>query len=96
MGYQHYSTNHSKKRKTLLEQIVSIKVLLIYYNWTSKSPALIHIEQENCGTILRDDNQFDNRISSGIFMFAKENFEDLKTVPITLLRIKYLTDAETI
>ncbi len=59
-----------------------------------KIVTLIHVEQENCGTILRDDNQFDNRINSGIFMFAKENYEDLKTVPISLMRIKYLTDTE--
>jgi hypothetical protein len=40
---------------------------------------LIHIDQENCGTMIRDDKGFDNRITSGIFMFMKESFEDLKT-----------------
>jgi hypothetical protein len=29
--------------------------------------------------MIRDDKGFDNRITSGIFMFMKESFEDLKT-----------------
>lgn len=59
-----------------------------------KIVTLIHIDQENCGTILRDNNANDNRVNTGVFMFAKENFEDLKTIPINLMRIKYLTDIE--
>ena len=27
-------------------------------------------------------------------MFTKENYEDLKTIPVTLMRIKSLTEAE--
>lgn len=59
-----------------------------------KIVTLIHIEKESCGTMLRDDKGFDNRVKSGIFMFAKDNYEDLKTSPVTLMRIKYLTDNE--
>ncbi|MFV8355669.1 hypothetical protein ACNQGB_05735 [Flavobacterium sp. XS1P32] len=55
---------------------------------------LIHIDQENCGTMIRDDKGFDNRINSGIFMFMKESFEDLKNSSVSLMRIKYLTDTE--
>ena len=55
---------------------------------------LIHIEQENCGTMIRDDKGFDNRINSGIFMFTKDGFEDLKKSPVSMMRIKYLTDSE--
>jgi len=44
--------------------------------------------------MVRDDKGFDNRVISGIFMFMKDNYEDLKKYPITLMRIKYLTDTE--
>ena len=59
-----------------------------------KIVTLKHIDQDNCGTMIRDDNGFDNRVKSGIFMFLKDNYEDLKTSPISLMRIKYLTDSE--
>jgi hypothetical protein len=55
---------------------------------------LIHIDQENCGTMLRDDKGFDNRVNSGIFMFLKDSFEELKSSPVSMMRIKYLTDTE--
>jgi hypothetical protein len=55
---------------------------------------LIHIDQENCGTLIRDDKGFDNRVKTGIFMFTKENYEDLKTTPLSLMRIKYFTETE--
>jgi len=59
-----------------------------------KIVTLIHVDQEDCGTMVRDDKGFDNRVISGIFMFMKDNYEDLKKYPITLMRIKYLTDTE--
>jgi hypothetical protein len=55
---------------------------------------LIHIDQENCGTMLRDDKGFDNRVNTGIFMFMKDSFEELKNSPVSMMRIKYLTDTE--
>jgi hypothetical protein len=55
---------------------------------------LLHVDQENCGSMIRDDNGFDNRILSGSFMFLKGSFEDLKSSPVNLMRIKYLTDIE--
>ena len=55
---------------------------------------LLHIEQEDCGTLLRDDKGFDNRIITGSFMFIKDSFEDLKSSPVSMMRIKYLTDTE--
>jgi len=55
---------------------------------------LLHIDQENCGTMIRDDKGFDNRILQGTFMFLKGSFEDLKSSPVNLIRIKYLTDTE--
>ena len=55
---------------------------------------LLHIDQENCGSLIRDDKDFDNRILVGTFMFVKGSFEDLKSSPVNLMRIKYLTDTE--
>lgn len=55
---------------------------------------LIHTDQENCGTLIRDDKGFDNRVNSGIFMFLKDSFEELKSSPVSMMRIKYLTDTE--
>ena len=55
---------------------------------------LIHINQENCGTLIRDEKGFDNRVNSGIFMFMKDSFEELKSSPVSMMRIKYLTDTE--
>lgn len=57
-----------------------------------KIVSLMHINQENCGTLVRDDKGFDNRINTGIFMFMKDNFEELKKSPVSIMRIKYLTD----
>jgi hypothetical protein len=55
---------------------------------------LIHTDQENCGTMLRDDKGFDNRLTTGVFMFMKDSFEELKKSPVSMMRIKYLTDTE--
>ncbi len=55
---------------------------------------LLHINQENCGTTIRDDKGFDNRILLGTFMFIKGTFEELKNSSVNLMRIKYMTEAE--
>ena len=55
---------------------------------------LLHIDQENCGTMVRDNEGFDNRLLVGNFMFIKGTFEDLKSSPANLIRIKYLTDID--
>lgn len=59
-----------------------------------KVVTLLHNDQENCGTMLRDEKGFDNRLLSGTFMFIKGSFEDLKSSPVNMMRIKYLTDVE--
>ena len=59
-----------------------------------KVVTLIHTDQENCGTMLRDDKGFDNRLTPGTFMFMKDSFEEVKKSPVSMMRIKYLTDTE--
>ncbi|WP_163399785.1 hypothetical protein [Flavobacterium fluviatile] len=67
------------------------KVFLQLQN--GKVVTLMHINQENCGTLLHDKD-FNNRINTGIFMFVKDNYEELKKSPVTIMRIKYLTATE--
>jgi len=55
---------------------------------------LLHIDQENCGTLIRDEKGFDNRVLTGTFMFMKGTFEDLKSSAVNMMRIKYLTNIE--
>lgn len=55
---------------------------------------LLHIEKENCGTFIRDEKGFDNRVLTGTFMFMKGSFEELKSSPVNMMRIKYFTDTE--
>ena len=54
-----------------------------------KIVTLLHIGKDDCGTLIRDDKNVNNRILTGSFVFAVENFEDLKTSPVTFMRIKY-------
>ncbi|WP_396171811.1 hypothetical protein [Flavobacterium sp.] len=59
-----------------------------------KIVTLLHIDKMDCGTSVRDNEGFDNRVLSGTFMFLKGSFEDLKSSPVNLMRVKYLTDIE--
>ncbi|SHM36991.1 hypothetical protein [Flavobacterium chilense] len=70
----------------------SSKIFLQLEN--GKIVTLMHIDRESCGTLIHDDKGFDNRINTGIFMFVKDNYEELKKSPISIMRIKYLTDTE--
>lgn len=51
-----------------------------------------HDASEDCGTLLRDEKQMNNRVLSGSFFIRKENFETLKKSPVSLIRIKYSTE----
>lgn len=55
---------------------------------------LIHTTLEYCGSMIRDEKGFDNRVIVGNFMFMKGTMEDLKSSPLSLMRIKYLSDTE--
>ena len=71
---------------------VNSKIFLQLNN--GKIISLLHIDQESCGTLIRDDKGFDNRILTGTFMFLKGSMEELKSSPVNMMRIKYLTDME--
>lgn len=51
---------------------------------------LIGVDQNTCGDSFRIDEE-NSRILTGYFLFMKDSFEELKSAPITLMRIKYAT-----
>lgn len=59
-----------------------------------KIVTLLHLDKESCGSLIRDDKGFDNRLTIGTFMFIKGSIEDLKSAPVNLMRIKYLTSVD--
>ncbi len=65
----------------------------IYFQLSNgKIISLRSVGYENCGTLIKDQNNINNRIMSGSFVFVKENFEDLKTSTVTFMRVKYATE----
>jgi hypothetical protein len=55
---------------------------------------LIASEQENCGAPVKDDLGFNNRVLSGTFLFIKGTIEDLKSSPVSTMRIKFTTESQ--
>ena len=56
-----------------------------------KVVTLIHIDAENCGTGVRN-NDMNNRVMPGYFLFTNDAFESLKTSPVSMVRIRYSTE----
>jgi hypothetical protein len=54
---------------------------------------LLGMEQETCGTFLRKESE-NIRILTAYFLFMKDNYEELKKSPISLLRIKFSGETE--
>lgn len=59
-----------------------------------KIVTLNHIDKDDCGTMIRDDNGYNNRILTAIFTFTLEGLEELKKSPVSLIRIKFSTDVK--
>ncbi|MBF6607309.1 MAG: hypothetical protein ITG00_01060, partial [Flavobacterium sp.] len=57
-----------------------------------KIATLIHVDQDNCGTTVRDDKGINNRVMNGAFLFVQGSIEDLKSSPVSIMRIRYATD----
>lgn len=49
---------------------------------------LLHTNEMNCGTTIKDQNDIKTRINTGYFMFMKGSFEQLKQSPIALIRFR--------
>lgn len=54
-----------------------------------KIVAMFYTGNETCGTLIRNEKGQNNRITSGTFVFSKENYEELKISPVTFMRIKF-------
>jgi len=57
-----------------------------------KIVTLFHNGSDSCGTLIRDDKNDNNRIITGTFLFAKENYEELKVSPVTFMRVQFSTE----
>lgn len=57
-----------------------------------KIATMIHIDASDCGTGVRNDDM-NNRILTGYFLFTKDAMEALKTSKVSYIRIKYSTEA---
>ena len=72
---------------------VNSKIYLQLVN--GKIVTLVHTENETCGNMVRVEEENKNtRILTGDFMFLKGSFEDLKSSPVSLIRIKSVTDTQ--
>ncbi len=92
-GLPTLSVQTIQKSKSFIKAYCLDKNSKIYLQLQNgKIITLLHIDQENCGTSVRDVNNFDNRITAGVFMFMKNTFEDLKSSPVSFMRIKYTTE----
>jgi hypothetical protein len=60
----------------------------------NKVVTLIASDQENCGAPVKDDLGFNNRILSGTFLFLNGTIADLKTSPVSTMRIKFSTETQ--
>ncbi|HWR93860.1 MAG TPA: hypothetical protein VN192_01505 [Flavobacterium sp.] len=58
-----------------------------------KIVTLNHIDKLDCGAMIRDDNNNNNRILTGTFTFTMQALEELKNSPVSLIRIKFSTEA---
>jgi hypothetical protein len=53
--------------------------------------SLLHIDSQECGTGVRNE-EVNNRILLGYFLFTKDTFDELKASPVSMMRIKYTTE----
>jgi hypothetical protein len=72
---------------------VNSKIYLQLVN--GKIVTLLHTETETCGSMVRveEENKY-TRILTGDFMFLKGSFEDLKSSPVSIMRIKSVTETQ--
>ena len=76
-------TNCITKKSKIILQLANGKIL-----------TLLSANDENCSELMYDENEKNNiRILTSYFYFTKSNYEDLKTSPISIMRIQF--DAET-
>jgi hypothetical protein len=53
---------------------------------------LLNAGGETCGTMIRSDDGKNNRILGSSFVFAKDNYDDLKTSKVTFMRVQFASE----
>jgi hypothetical protein len=67
----------------------------IYFQLSNgKIITLVAMDNDDCGTLIIDEKKKNNRFLSSFFMFLKGTLDDLKSAPISLMRIKFTTENE--
>lgn len=67
----------------------------IYFQLNNgKIITLVAMDKDDCGTLIIDEKKKNNRFLSAFFMFLKGTLDDLKSSPITLMRVKFATENE--
>ncbi len=70
---------------------------IIFQLENGKFVTLIHSKNNVCSTLNYDNESKSNiRILTSYFYFARENFEELKVSPLSIMRIKYVGDKKDI
>ncbi len=59
----------------------------------NKIVTLSFVNEESCGTLVRDDKGLNNRILTGYFSISKMDYVELKNSAVSFIRIKFSTDA---
>ncbi|HNP33308.1 MAG TPA: hypothetical protein PKN96_08450 [Flavobacterium sp.] len=57
-----------------------------------KIVTLIYAGEDTCGAYVHTEEKGNNRVTTGLFVFSKENYEDLKVSPVTFMRVKFATE----
>jgi hypothetical protein len=58
----------------------------------NKIVTLSFVNEESCGTLLRDDKGLNNRILTGYFSISNLDYAELKKSAVSFIRIKFSTD----
>ena len=53
---------------------------------------MIYADQGDCGTSIRSENGYSNRILSANFYFTKGSIQDLKDSPVNFIRVKFASN----
>jgi hypothetical protein len=54
-----------------------------------KIVTLLHAGADTCGTLVVGEGNINNRVMTGSFVFARENYEDLRISPVTFMRVRF-------
>lgn len=67
---------------------------LMFKLQNGKIITMIAVDKDDCGTMLTDENKNNIRLLTTQFLFLKGTLEELKSSPISFLRIKFLTETQ--